>query len=839
MRGMKEPKNFRLFIIGLLAFSCFAITSCRILATSKTTGANTPSIRENVPYPEVHASKTPTPIPTNTPTPNNNPGSLNTATFTRTPRPTPTFSLPFYVTVTATFPVLPTPVSISPSTNVALVRPEVKDLLDAVKIVNQQYAGVQNSYTDGNDPLYRYQYNEIREVNDILNYEFIGDYLGDIPDPGLIWKYYPLESGWFPLYPDKYLDLLTQAVYAMVQEKVIILSDQMTYIGNKFKVEVHKVEIDKEPGAEWLLLIRWEALGALTWLTIDETGESKYRELNSDLPKLTGSSNELDDRILILQDFTGDGQTDIIFLDYGYFWGTDFGTFYVARGIKDGFVLLSSISQSIPGYLSTGLLYSIGTPDNSKWLTLTISNPNSINWDCYWETVTNYRWPYGKEQVTTINELPPKSTDCYLAQAVEIDYSLDNRSAIQYLEYAISRLNPSDPVQSAKIQFSHFRLSVLYALEDMTLPAYQHLQLFVASIKDNPSLSDILKPLLEEDRINPFLLCDRVANLDISLIPIGWRNYVNATGALNAYPKNVDPYPPAICPLSNILSDELNKIIFDPISSPEQVLIENGFPVASTYEYPVPGQDHPSWFALLGEETKYVVGYILGPQGWHWHLIYRFAHSTYSPQVFYQDTTGDGFPELGFYLRMNQNYGCDENFDGYYLLLTTATDFGLVTLDNFICNSQNNPKDITFFLTDDDKDGLVDWVVNKINETYGEEKLSTERMAAVTWFSPSEISAWINGANAETRDSEVDIVKKLFLSTNPAVEREYLRQYRDNLDPNNELTPRMWQRLTYLIAISYELEGLDEYALKAYMELMSAQPYTIWGVLAAMHVRVK
>jgi hypothetical protein len=62
---------------------------------------------------------------------------------------------------------------------------------------------------------------------------------------------------------------------------------------------------------------------------------------------------------------------------------------------------------------------------------------------------------------------------------------------------------------------------------------------------------------------------------------------------------------------------------------------------------------------------------------------------------------------------------------------------------------------------------------------------------------------------------------------------------RDRLDPQDALTPRKWQYYTYLIAVSYELEGQDEAAVEIFLSVMQAEPHTIWGNFAAMHLKAK
>jgi hypothetical protein len=49
----------------------------------------------------------------------------------------------------------------------------------------------------------------------------------------------------------------------------------------------------------------------------------------------------------------------------------------------------------------------------------------------------------------------------------------------------------------------------------------------------------------------------------------------------------------------------------------------------------------------------------------------------------------------------------------------------------------------------------------------------------------------------------------------------------------------VWQRLTYLIAVSYELQGRTAEAIDAYLDVVKAEQHTLWGNLAALHLKKK
>jgi hypothetical protein len=736
---------------------------------------------------------------------------------------------------------LPTNEGVKYSPNIALIQPQAKSLLDVIKIINIQYAAVQQNYENQPEETKKFLIDELSEVNDFLDVEIRRLYPNGLPNPQLIWNYYPLKSDWFKIFPPIYLELLNDGIFSKINDSTLALEDNKIQDGNDYSIHPYRVELDGDSGSEWLLLIRWKALGALTWLTLDEISGPIYVKLDTGLPSLNWASNEFDDNIKILKDFTGDGLTDVIFLDYGYLWGTDFGTFYVAKGTPDGFVLIGEHSQSIPGYLSSGLIFDIGTPEKSNWLTLTLFNPNSISWDCYWETATSYRWPNAIEQVSISGENPPNSANCNLARAVNLDNPPDVMTSILLLENALSRFDVTNSDQFAKAQFTHFRLAILYAIEGLDIPAREHLRTFIDAYSQSEAFkNDKLLPLLFDQPINPIKLCSVMESAPQSQLPRDWNEYVNLTAVLNVYPKAVDPYPPAICPLSEILLSKLASIQFDARYSPEAEVIRSGIPVVNIQSYPIPFQSHPAWFVLIGTEAMYEAGYVPGKNGWEWQLLNRFSPSTSAPQIVNNDITGDGYPELAVVIQSDDHWGCDVNEQLYELFLTTATKIGFISMDRVICSSKK-PLDLLNYLMDNDGDGQVDWVNRQIEDAIGNASDNGNRIGPISWFTPSEIQSWIQGMENDVNDpqKESNILEELYNSANPQDERQHLINERDLLNLDDPLTPRKWQRLTYLIGICYELEGMDEQAIQEYISIINAKPLTIWTSLADLHIRMR
>lgn len=767
------------------------------------------------------------------------PTPLRSVTPSLTPaRQATALSVPSGIAPAATTSVVwPTLPVIAGASRPQLARPAPEALLNLVQVFNGAYAFLQDDFSGEPASTTDRLRLEVQAASDALGYELQHHYPDGLPDPRLILDAYPLESGWFPLYPPVYLDLLTDAFLAKLNDEQTPLADHAVYLGDGYQAHRYLIELDHDPGPEWLVLIRWTSIGALTWLALDEGPGPAYVALQTELPVLDWASTEGDDELQALEDFTGDGLTDVIFLDYGYLMGTDFGTFYIAQGAPTGFKRLSEVSQLIPGYLSSGLPYAIGVPDGSRWLTLSVSDPHSLNWDCAWDTVTTYRWPYGEEQVVVTGQEAPHTPDCQLAQAVSLLDPPDHPTAVTLLERAIARFDTDEPKQFAKAMFAHYRLALLYALEKQPGPARRHADWFAAHYTGPTAfLNEKLLPLLDAPALNPIQWCSLMASADVAELPALWPDYANATAAFNAYPYSPELYPPVICPLRDLIASRLAAVRFDPAQSPATALRESGLPVAAVHAYPVPAQAHPAWFVLIGDETLFGAGYLLDGAGWHWQVLYQFHRSSHTPDITFEDITGDSIPELAFVLPSQTAWWCPEQEQAFNVFVTTASGWGLVSTGQTMCAPEGRVLDMKTVLADGDGDGRVDWVVEQLRTTAETSPLLAERVGPPTWFSPAEIQSFIQ--ETPVPQPTRDLAQAVFQAADlPEVRAELLGQ-RDRLAATDPNTAREWQRLTYLIAVSYEREGRRDEALAAFLNVIQAEPHTPWSYLAALHIQI-
>ena len=425
------------------------------------------------------------------------------------------------------------------------------------------------------------------------------------------------------------------------------------------------------------------------------------------------------------------------------------------------------------------------------------------------------------------------------AWAVHLYEAPDDRAAVRLLENAIQGFNANDEDFRAKSLFAHYRLAILYAVLGKDAQSRQQIAWLIQNLGgSNNYFRSSLQTLLDNPRVDALRLCDAMYSATDADIPGEWKKFVNATAALNAYPYSPETYPPVICPLQQILTDKLEKVNWSVQPLLEKTLTEQEIPVHSMHTYPVPDQKVPASFMLVGDRTLYILAYVPAMSGWEWRLLDSFSSVNGFPTVFNQDITGDGYQELAYYQPRKDMWWCPENEQGYEIFLTTYSGFGLVSLSQSICLPKDQPFDINIQLADEDEDGVVDWVTDQIRESAGDSLLTAERMAPVTWFTPDEIYSMLPDEN-NSRDSEVDLVAELYTGEHPASTRQKLMAEMDSLSLADPFVDRRWQRLSYLIAVSYELEGQSDKAIETFKSILESNPQTLWGNLAELHLEIK
>jgi len=214
----------------------------------------------------------------------------------------------------------------------------------------------------------------------------------------------------------------------------------------------------------------------------------------------------------------------------------------------------------------------------------------------------------------------------------------------------------------------------------------------------------------------------------------------------------------------------------------------------------------------------------------------EFDSTEEAPQTFFQDVTGDGFPELAYFQKYKYWY-CPENEQGYKVFLTTSAGTGFVSITHNFCNPIDKTLDLAVHLPDKNEDGIVDWVADQVHQYAGDSILTSERVGLAIGFTPSEINLLL--PEESTNGGKIDVIDELYEIDDVPSIRQKLMSERNDLSAADPFAERERQRLTYLIAVSYEIQGQSDKAIEEFTSILQSENQTLWGNLAALHLTSK
>jgi hypothetical protein len=635
--------------------------------------------------------------------------------------------------------------------------------------------------------------------------------------------------------PQNAVDVILNAVTNHIQKQAYQFQDQSTITQNKLSLTPYKIELDHDPGTEWLVQVKIADTGLLCFLLFDENADGSYRRLESQIPHFS-QDDMVEHKVLLLKDFTGDGLTDVLISKYFYVMGSSITLYYVSQGNKAGMSLIEAYSTNGYAYTYEGPVPS-QVVDETTLAGLKLTYSEDLNWDCVWKHEVTFHWIGGVEQRNETGQNAPDTPECWFAKAVSLNDPVDDQTAIHLLQSAIYKLNPA---QDEKTAFAHYRLALLYLKNGQQSMARKHLSSLQKFYANDPITSEYLKealsPMLDQPSLNLLPVCQMGYASPYEAFP-GWREYTYSTNVYHSYPGG-QPVPEAICPLIDIVETQMNKIDFNGAGSPAEAIQRVGLPIQLIQSYSLPDWVRPAWFVVLDTQPYIVIANVPYSENHEfiWKRMSIFDYGDSQPSWLNQDVTGDGIAEMAIAVK-NNHYYCDSGMASYQLLLTGAIHKNLTTsIAGLECFSASAPLNLVEIMKDNDGDGLSDLLVKFSKETFPASDwldLNIQRNGPVTWFTREEIWNMTQPSEqSERENNSEDPEKAIFSGKNPVEVRQKIQKLLNDLSPDSPYYQLVHDRYRYLVALSYELEGNTQEAILSYLELARSEPGTIWSNLA-------
>lgn len=630
--------------------------------------------------------------------------------------------------------------------------------------------------------------------------------------------------------------LLTDAAWDYLKDRHWSNSSKLST--PDFDVDINKIELDGDPQPEWLLRVAFVKLPETVWFTVNEAADGQYQRLSSEAlpPERTFLSGGTD--LTSIEDLTGDGLTDLILVSQSYFGGTTVETARVLRGSAGGFKLMRSLSVAsfvLDGDSSIEVEHAAtGQPY------LHLIHGHDINWGCSWTTEETYSWSGGVEQVMKKGENPPQTPYCAVAKAISfLSKPVDNLTAIQLLEGAVKTFAVTPANQPDYELFVHYRLAVLYALQGQQAAARQHLlwlknyaatTLAYATTADYRSfVLDSVETELNSAQISPIRLCDAMERHAYLLADR--LDYLRIASAIHIYPLDSEPYPPAFCPMDDVLAQALPKSLLPTNTSQEVVFGQVGVKLAYVQPLLLAKGDE-AWTMILQLHEPRLVNLVNGQVS---PVVHTFKHIVGSLVTLDEDLTGDGLTDRAFAYRLDASYYCQSDNDPYDIVVVVPqADAELKTLASVECAPAGQFLNLHTLLADKDGDGVSDWVQTQLDKPQGQGYVAVRDPA---WL------AFDTQLGLKPNENELNGLRQVddaFYKTPTSVQTRALLQQAlaaiPTADPN---APRVQQHFQYLLALSYELDGDTQSAIQGYYDIWANPTHTLWGNLAASHLQHK
>jgi hypothetical protein len=753
---------------------------------------------------------TPTNTPTVTPT--------NTLFPTWTPEPTST----------------PLPTVIPPQNVLSAYKLADPNPRTLIELIGQSLAQRNLTYD------YPLEYQNLEALAHVVDFEWERRYLGMDFESSLLVSLQEIdEYSWYSWYrPEFRFDYLAGATTDYFNQNAIELANGKLVSTPNFNAKIYLVEIDHDSEPEWLVWSEFDKFKAGVWVTLDQVTPGQYVRLTNEI-QVRGGVGSPDYSLYRLQDFTGDGLSDAIILWDAYFGGgTEVKQFQFLKGTPDGFKRIFEMLEDNN---------SVYEEISYEWVEIETAIPflrviheHYLEW-CSWSDVNEFIWRGEKVEEKQSPSQWPDSADCAIAAATR-NNTYDQTSK-QYFEMALNLDADSPQLTPKNLVFVHYRLALLNALEGNDLKTREHIKSITdLAGKGEPliavNLANQILPLLSGDNIYPYQLCQAAEELFTSIFLVSVSDYAHAYEGLP------DGYPSPLCETNSIRRQVLDERTFNEFGPQKDSLEAEGLSVAEIRPVFI-AQSLPAWLVFFATHTD---GFdnqgntiwqdqeaaYLYLQETGWKYIGSFSPEN-KPEWINTDLGKDGQIELA-YGEQYEDSRCESDQLGYTVYLISDIGNGwFVPADDFICLPLTGEFDLVNYLQDQNKDRLVDWLEKGFYSNYDFGLLENYTPIKPIVFEWDEIKPLTYKPDLLT-----SLDTQFFTSPTPFLLRPDLEFYRTRWGTGDDpASAQIYAHLTYLLALTYELEGKETQAVELFYALWLNHPDTLWAYLAAARLTLK
>lgn len=552
------------------------------------------------------------------------------------------------------------------------------------------------------------------------------------------------------------------------------------------------LELDGDPGPEWLVEVDSTVYNLRGWLPLDEQ-EGQYALIPNDL-RHENQFRAQGIRTQIAPDLNGDGLAEFIVRFDGQPLGSLFGYLAVYGRAGLGFYRLDVVQ------LGPGEAVEIADVDGDGRSEIRVTIPRTLNFGCAWEQHHLYRWQGEARAYAVLNESPPETALCDAARTLSPLAGLSPSERAARLERALAALSSDGVPSEDYLALLRIHLAMAYAaqgLDEQAAAQLTGLPIWAATVWDEtrhsfPAFCNAL-----------YAAAGRGALDSTGLLP-----YLTPGAMFQAYGETALAPGALVCPLAEWVQHRL-EILAPPVDRvPGEFWPELGAALSGVTPYQLDGDPAPEWIGWLDWQLPQFL--LLDPGTEAWRIV-RLA--------------GRPSPLAQF-----QSHVADFDADGLLEILLLATFDQSVPVSAYPDCWAQGAAQISDLI-------VVRWP--EVEETSvalcGAPPALEELPAAQLqeWFtasipSPPTLATDPNGFYRRLEAQEARIV----MGEDPAGGRAALEKMILEVPSDHPAAGAVIPRLVFGIGLSYEVEGDAESARAVYLDVVARWPASPWAWLA-------
>ena len=492
----------------------------------------------------------------------------------------------------------------------ALHAPNAEGLFEVVQLANQSLADF--SYLSDRDEVTdQVHYGERDALERLVAADVVQHYSNGLPSTGsLLTTTVDLQTP--P--PASLVRLLRAAVIRHVLERAqYVLQTERAYSFGGVTLRASELEMDGDPGREWLVAVEYNHYRAQDWLVFYEDANGQPRYETTPWWALYEPHGAVD--LDATHDFTGDGMPEIVIVTDNYMMGFSWENVWVYHWRSGMWQLVSQLTLTPgPAWADSTHFFELVDDNGDGRYELRVRTPRSFGFGCDDETVRDYVWDGQRMVETGSDPAVPETGACLI-------YRAENAGSLAGEARGFERVLTLLEVENAKpdlLAWARVQLAMRYAALGSESEAVALLEA-ASQAQGTGGYLDLLRQAVAQVGSQPMAVCAELYGQAVNT------EYGHSLGtaidddlAYGPGPGQYEPVPERVCPLDMLTAHVLARVSLPADRSPAAALEAQGLSLAVFEPLALDSDADVEYVGLLAGPWRPVL--VLDRQGVVWHL---------------------------------------------------------------------------------------------------------------------------------------------------------------------------------------------------------------------------